>query len=172
MKQSYRIYFLITIIAFIGCNGVVIKQDKTMPKEKKLFRDTVKFGQVYRAIRKVMTDGVVIYSAPISSGFNCVIPKDTLVIVSHEPPKEAIAIWAIALNYKELEGKIVPVEGLNNPKYDMYGIGFDFQSLRDDFVLEPCQEIKFDDEKIQKHWETIVEVYNQQHDIPFPENLK
>jgi hypothetical protein len=44
----------------------------------------------------------------------------------------------------------------------MYGVGVLLELLGTQFEKEVFKEIKFDDEKIQKHWNLVVEIYEKQ----------
>lgn len=127
-------------------------------KEYKIVRP--KFAEVYRAICDTGTEGVIIYSKPASSGFDCILPKSTLIVIENDPPKGAGAVYAIPLNYKKLEKELVPQAELNSSEYDMYGLTIYFEQLQYCFVKENIvtEQIQFDDEKIQSHWQTVCRI--------------
>jgi len=115
----------------------------------------IKSGQIYRAIDDVKTLGMVICKAAGSGGFYCTIPKGTKVVIENDPWPWPISkgVYAAPLNYRELEDKLVPLEERSSPIYDMYTLVLTFKDLKKYFVKEDMEEIKFDDERMQRHWE-------------------
>ena len=121
----------------------------------------VKRGQVYRAVEDVKILGMVILKSAGSGGFYCTIPKGTKVVIENDPWPWPISrgVYVAPLNYKELENKIVPPEERNSPIYDMYTLSLTFKDLKKYFVREDAKEIKFDDERMERHWETYCQKF-------------
>ncbi|GEM_PF-3540292 len=128
-----------------------------------MFFKPIKFGQVYRATEDVAMLGIVILKAAGSSGFYCTIPKDTKIVIENDswPWPISKGAYAIPLNYRELEVKIVPLEERVSPVYGMYTLVPLFKDLKQHFVKEDMHEIKFDDERAQEHWEWLRQIRNK-----------
>ncbi len=113
----------------------------------------VKRGQIYRAIKEVPMLGMVILNAAGSGGFDCIIPKNTRVVIDSDPFFMSKATYVLPLNYKELEEKIVPLKEREFFKYKEYVLSLNFKDLPY-FVKEPDgQVVEFDDERIQRQWD-------------------
>lgn len=119
--------------------------------------NSVKLGQVYCAIDNVKTLGMAIYKAAGSGGFYCTIPKGTKIVIENNPWPWPIAkaVSVIPLNYKQLEGIIVPMEERKLAIYNMYTLVLKFKDLHRYFVKENIKEIEFDDERIQEYWNRV-----------------
>ena len=113
----------------------------------------LKRGQIYRAVKDVPMGGLVILRAAGSGGFDCIIPKDTRLVIESDSLLFTKGAYAMPLNYKELEVKIVPKEERDFFKYKEYVLCFNFEDLPC-FVKElDGQVIKFDDDATQKRWD-------------------
>lgn len=133
-----------------------------MPVDKS-FRKSVKFGQVYRALRDIPVHGSIIYRAPASGGFQGTLHAGTKIVIVSNPHPDAKSAQAMPLNYGELEKKLVPQKELSHPLYGYYGVSVMLNDLDQSFIREYPSEIHFDDERAQKEWGLIVK-YTQGKD--------
>ena len=74
----------------------------------------------------------------------------------NNPPQNAKGVWAMPLNYGELEKKLVPTQDLDSPKYQSYGLMVTFEYLERLFVREAAQEAVFDDKRAQEEWKNML----------------
>ena len=128
-------------------------------QDVKALPSPVKLGQVYRSLRDLEVGGLVSYKGPISSGFDCTLPANTKIVITNNPPPGAQGVWALPLNYKELEARLVPEDKLHSPAYGDYGISVALFQLSKFFELEPYTPIVFDDAEAQEQWE-LIKKYN------------
>lgn len=117
----------------------------------------VKLGQVYRATKDIITIGISILKPAGSGGFYCTIPKGTKIVIDNDPLPWSIArgAYAVPLNYRDLEDKLVPSEERKSAIYNMYALTVTFKDLKKYFVREDIdiKEIKFDDAKMQAYFD-------------------
>jgi len=115
----------------------------------------IRLGQVYRALADVKILGMVIMKATGSGGFYCTLPKGTLIVIDNEPRTWPLSkgAYAIPLNYKELERKLVPPQEIDSPLYKMYTLVPTFKDLKRNFVKETLEVIKFGDDKMQAYFD-------------------
>jgi hypothetical protein len=62
------------------------------------------------------TGGMAAYSAPYSSGFNCVVPRGTILVADQDQLQDAPSFVCMPEKYKEMEELLVP-EAERNDKY-------------------------------------------------------
>ena len=113
----------------------------------------VKRGQIYRAIKDVPMLGMVILKAAGSGGFDCMLPKGTKIVIDSDPFFMSKATYALPLNYKELEEKLVPLKEKQFSKYKEYVLSLNFKDLPNFIKESDGQEVKFDDDRIQQEWD-------------------
>jgi hypothetical protein len=80
----------------------------------------VEEGDRFLTTDEFPTGGLAIYSAPYSSGFECVVPTGTTLIANQDQVKGAPSFICIPENHKQLEPLLVPESEMNDHYLDYY----------------------------------------------------
>jgi hypothetical protein len=77
-------------------------------------------GDRFRVRHDWPTHAAVIYGAPVTGGFDCVLPKDTILFIDQDPKPGGSGFWARVERYEEYERLLVPSEILADEEYDHF----------------------------------------------------
>ena len=93
-------------------------------------------GDVYEVLTDMSVDYMTSWAAPFSGGGAGILKRGDRVIVDREPvdPK-AISVSAIAVDYKEVELRMVPSSDRTSPKYIGFYFSFNTVDLNRKFLL-------------------------------------
>lgn len=127
-----------------------------MEHQRYLANHRVQLGQVFRAVNDVRVGVSVLYKAPGSSGHEGILLKDTRVVIENSPPSGATHVYALPLNYAELEKSLVPDKERTHPQYQGYGISIHLEYLKRHFVRENDAAVTFDDARASAHWQLVL----------------
>ena len=83
-------------------------------------RGHVAKGDKFRTVRALPARGLVQWRAPFTSGFECVIPQGTVLIVDHDSAPISTGFGCVPVNRTELEVQLVPEEDRKAEKYAGY----------------------------------------------------
>jgi hypothetical protein len=85
-------------------------------------RDDVHSGERWRVVKDMPASGITTWAAPFTGGFECVIPRDTVLVVENDPPMGASAVYCVPEHYRELEAVFVAREDYQAEKYSGYAL--------------------------------------------------
>jgi hypothetical protein len=91
-------------------------------------------GTILQAIRDTEVTGLVHWRAPMTSGFEGVVPAGTLVEALQDPRPHATATYFRPLKYEELESTLIPERDRTADKYDGYTIVLRHAALGDSWL--------------------------------------
>ncbi len=77
-------------------------------------------GEKFIAVRPLPARGLVQWRAPLTSGFECVIPKGTVLVAEHDSAPISTGFSCVPVNHAELESQLVPKEDRTAEKYTGY----------------------------------------------------
>ena len=93
-------------------------------------------GEVYESIDEVEIIYLTHWCAPYTGGGKCILKKNVQVKVEvHERNQEPIAVYALPLNYDNLESEIIPKDDLEATKYGSYSLSIETKVLNNKFKL-------------------------------------
>jgi hypothetical protein len=112
----------------------------------------IAFGKVWKAVKDYRI------TEPYSEQYNCVIPKNTRVVVLHTPRRDsgALGFDIMPLTSKGLDKKLVPNLKQMELNKEGFGIIVLFRKFEEYFVLDEDQEIAFDNTDATEFWQKIV----------------
>jgi hypothetical protein len=96
--------------------------DSEKPADPGRPRDDVREGQRWRVVKDFAANGLTMWMAPTTGGFECVIPAGTVVTVEHDPQWGASAVSCVPDNYHELELVFVPAGERKAKLYSGYAL--------------------------------------------------
>ena len=100
-------------------------------------------GDVYIAVREIAAGSMEYYRAPFTGGEEVVIPMGTRIRIAtdsvHESPT---IIFALPVNYEELERYFVSSDSLRDPKYAGYGLVINIHEFKDGLKLESKDRLR------------------------------
>jgi len=70
----------------------------------------VERGQRYRAKFDVSVTCMTSWAAPFTGGYERVLPKGETIVITHDPPPGATAVYADPENYRRLHSNMVPLK--------------------------------------------------------------
>ena len=82
----------------------------------------VKKGDRFEAMADFKTHGMTHWKAPFTGGFQCVVPKGTILVADYDSPKLSTGFGVTPENYAELEIRLVPEEDRSAQKYNGYSL--------------------------------------------------
>jgi len=95
-----------------------------------------KKGDVYKVEKDLEVTYMTSWAAPYTGGGKTMIHKGERFWVDSDPmDEEPIGTYALAVDYEELEQRIVDAAERSNPKYGGFYFHFDTISLNRDFAL-------------------------------------
>lgn len=86
----------------------------------RLHHPQVAKGDRFRVVRTLRTRALVQWKAPFTSGFECVIPEGTVLVVDHDSAPISTGFGCVAENAAELEAMLVPEQDMKAEKYAGY----------------------------------------------------
>ncbi|MFL6603187.1 MAG: hypothetical protein ACJ8R9_17915 [Steroidobacteraceae bacterium] len=97
-------------------------------------------GDVYEAIEDFEVAYLTSFAAPYTGGGTAILPQGERVVVRYaEPGSRPISVYANALNYKDVEARIVPEADRKARTYDGYYFAIDTADLNTKFRLVSTQ---------------------------------
>ena len=107
--------------------------------ERSLIPSGIRFprkGDVYEALSDIEVSYMTSWKAPYTLGGKSVLKKGDKVSIDHAPPvSKPISVYAKAVNYNEIEERIIPSSDRNSPKYNGYYFSFNTVDLNKSFKL-------------------------------------
>jgi hypothetical protein len=95
----------------------------------------IRTGDRYRTLRDFSTHGLIHWAgAPATSGFDCIIPEGTILIVRNDPPPQATAVYELPEDAEEFERANVPAEDRTDPQYGGYSLVMMFKDMGRSFA--------------------------------------
>jgi len=70
----------------------------------------IKKDDRFLALKDIEAGGLIHWDRPFTSGFKCIVPKGTILVVPYQPPPAAEGFYCLPENEKEFEQKFVPEE--------------------------------------------------------------
>ena len=92
-------------------------------------------GDVYEALRDIEVRYLTSWNAPYTGGGKAVLKQGDRIKVDDEPIDRPISVPAVAINYAELEERIVPSSDRNSEKYSGFHLSIDTIDLNKCFKL-------------------------------------
>lgn len=92
--------------------------------EKVQTKERIKKGDRFIVLRDLKTTGIIAYSAPGSSSFDCVLPKGLVLIASYNQDEDALGAWLIPEDYEKWKKVFSPE---TNPSDDTWSYAFSFE---------------------------------------------
>ena len=86
-------------------------------------------GARFRVRHDWPTHAAVIYGAPVTGGFDCVLPRDTILCIDQDPKPGSTGFWAKVERYEEYERLLVPPTILADEEYDHFGFAISADDL-------------------------------------------
>lgn len=119
-------------------------------------KEKIAFGQVWKTIKDYRI------TEPYSEHYNCVIPKDTRIVVLSIPRSDsgALGFYIMPLTSKGLDKKLVPNLRQMELNKEGFGVIVLFKEFTEYFVLDENQEIVFDNTDAAEFWQKIVKHTN------------
>jgi hypothetical protein len=84
----------------------------------------IKKGSRLEVMEDLMVLGLIHWRAPMTSGFRCVIPKGTILVVFGEPSPSTPGIGCVPEDRDAFEKRFVPEADRNADKYAGYSFVF------------------------------------------------
>lgn len=88
--------------------------------EGRLPHPHVQKGDKFITVKELPARCIVHWRAPVTSGFECVIPAGTILMAEHESAPISTAFDCAPVNAAELESALVPEQDLTAEKYAGY----------------------------------------------------
>lgn len=82
------------------------------------------YGDHFITTEDITTHVAVSWAAPYTGGYDCVIPKGTVLVALRDQRYDSLAFTCIPENYLELERVFVPASDRFAPKYTGYHFAF------------------------------------------------
>jgi len=92
-------------------------------------------GDVYEALRDIEVSYLTTWETPYTGGGKAVLSQGEKIKVDEEPIDRPISVSAVAVNYSELEQRIVPSSDRNSEKYSGFYISVKTIDLNKHFKL-------------------------------------
>ncbi|MEW6077460.1 MAG: hypothetical protein AB1724_06605 [Thermodesulfobacteriota bacterium] len=109
--------------------------------ERSLIPETMRFpakGDVFEALQDMEVEFMTAWSAPFTGGGKAVIKQGEKVRVDSEPSESRpIGTYAVAVDYKTMEERMVPAADRNASKYGGFYFYFSTIDLNTRFALVP-----------------------------------
>ena len=80
----------------------------------------IKKGDRFTVINDIKVNGLTVWGAPYTGGFECTLPKGTVLVAPDKQVKGAKGFSVVPENYKEMESILVPKKDRENQKYGGY----------------------------------------------------
>jgi len=77
-------------------------------------------GTKFIVIKDMKASGLTHWRAPMTDGFKCIIPQDTVLIADFDSQRISRGFGVIPEKYEELETQLVPEEQRTSAKYNGY----------------------------------------------------
>jgi hypothetical protein len=84
-------------------------------------------GDRFRVRHDWPTHAAVIYGAPVTGGFDCVVPEGAVLRIDQDVRPGSTGFWATLERYEDFERLLVPPEILADAEYDhfVFAVGAD-----------------------------------------------
>ncbi len=86
-------------------------------------------GSKFITITDIKTTGLTHWLAPMTDGFQCIIPKGTVLVATFDSERMSRGFSLIPEKYKELEPQFVPLEQRASAKYNGYSFVLKYSDI-------------------------------------------
>ena len=84
----------------------------------------IKKGTRFEALTDIATEGLIHWNAPMTTGFQCVIPRGTILVVLRESSSCSLGFACVPENRSGFEERFVPEADRQAEKYAGYSFVF------------------------------------------------
>lgn len=89
----------------------------------------VRKGDRFLALTELQAKGLTHWRAPFTGGFECNVPKGTILVAVHDSAPISTGFGVEPENYEELEKQLVPEEDRTAEKYGGYSFVINYREI-------------------------------------------
>lgn len=109
----------VIFICYLRLGSVPHKRVELTPVEPHVYQ-----GDKFSVVKDIKVHGLIIWGAPYTGGFECILPARTVLVAENDAVPWAEGFAVVPVDYNELEKQLVPESDRTAKKYGGYHFSF------------------------------------------------